>query len=302
MLTARIPRAFGLTAVVTALSTVALAVPAQAVTPPVWPTAGHIPTGANCAISTSLGNPPNFDMRWTDTSTPTVSNVFLNGGTTLVLPPAGGTMTYSARVLAPCSGAGFVVLIPIKNEGGYTIQPAASVTGDVFGGLWSASIPATISDIGVYRVGEAYVSRRYDTFITRSDFTYLSSVVASQGTYVAGPWSLTKLYVLRATTLSNALSASAVKRGKTVKATAKLTMASATGYVSAPGARVSVQTKVGKRKWVTNATLTANASGVVTYSFVLSATTSVRFVHATTRSGNFTNGATSVTKVVKRKR
>ena len=81
-------------------------------------------------------------------------------------------------------------------------------------------------------------------------------------------------------------------------------MASATGYVSAPGARVSVQTKVGKRKrkWVTNATLTANASGVVTYSFVLSATTSVRFVHATTRSGNFTNGATSVTKVVKRKR
>ena len=70
MLTARIPRAIGLTAVVTALSTVALAVPAQAVTPPVWPTAGHIPTGANCAISTSLGNPPNFDMRWTDTSTP----------------------------------------------------------------------------------------------------------------------------------------------------------------------------------------------------------------------------------------
>jgi hypothetical protein len=283
------------------MATVALAVPAQAVTPPVWPTSGHIPSGSNCSMTTSLATPPNYDMRWADTSTPTVSNVFLNGGTTLVLPPAGGTMTYSARVLAPCSGANLVQALPIKNEGAYTVKTLEPVTSDVFGGLWSFSFPATISDVGVYRVGEFAVSRRYDTFITRSDFTYVSSVAASENDFIVGPWSLKKLYVLRATTLSNSLSATKVKKGKTVKATASLKMATASGYVAAAGAKVAVQTKVGKRRWVTNATLTANASGVVTYSFVLAATTSVRFVHATTHSGSFTNGATSAIRVVKRK-
>lgn len=302
MITSGLRRPVGLSALVTAVATLALAVPAEAVTPPDWPSAGHRPQGPNCEMTGSLATPPNYDMRWADTATATVDDVFLNGGDTLVLPPAGGTLTYTARVIERCGGVKQVLALPIKNEGAYTVHLMEPVTTNVFDGLWRFSRPATIADVGVYRMGEMNTVRRYDTFITNSDFTLVSKVASGSDKYVTGPWSTKKLYVLRATTLSNALSASKVKKGKTVKATATLKMASATGYVAAPGAKVLVQTKVGSRKWVTNATLTTNASGVASYSFVLSATTSVRFVHATTRSGNLTNGVTSAIKVVKRKR
>jgi hypothetical protein len=302
MITARRRRNIGLTALVTAVSTLALALPAEAVTPPDWPTSGHLPQGPNCEMTGSITTPPNYDMRWADTSVVSIEDVRLNGGTTLVLPPAGGTMTWTARAIARCGGVRYVIALPIKNEGDYSAYLMEPATTNVFDGVWKYSKAVTIADIGVYRMGEMNTVRRYDSFITRSDLTLISKVDNSDDKYVAGPWSLTKMYVLRATTLSNALSAAKVKKGKTVKATATLKMAAATGYVPAAGAKVSVQTKVGSRKWVTNATLTASSSGVVTYSFVLSATTSVRFVHATTRSGNLTNGVTSAIKVVKRKR
>lgn len=302
MITARLRRNVGLTALVAAVSTLALALPAEAVTPPDWPSAGHIPQGPGCEITSSAGTAPNYDIRWADTSVATVEDVRLNGGTTLVLKPSGGTMTWTARVIARCGGAAQVLALPIKDEGDYSVLVLNPTTTNVFDGVWSVSTPVTMGAIGVYRMGEMNTLRRYDTFITRSDFTLLSKVENFDSKYVTGPWSLTKMYVLRATTLSNALSATKVKKGKTVKATATLKMAATTGYVPAAGAKVAVQTKVGSRKWVTNATLTANSSGVVTYSFVLSATTSVRFVHATTRSGNLTNGVTSAIKVVKRKR
>jgi len=148
----------------------------------------------------------------------------------------------------------------------------------------------------------AGAARRYDSFTLDGDFKVVGTPVdsATASIFSVGPWSATRFYALRATTLSNALSATKLKKGKTVKATAQLKMATNAGYVADAGARVVVQTKVGKGKWVTNATLTANASGVVTYAFVLSATTQVRFVHNRVLSGNFTNGAVSAIKTVTR--
>jgi hypothetical protein len=160
---------------------------------------------------------------------------------------------------------------------------------------------STPDNVGKWVIPTVNVSQRYSSFVLKDDWSLVTSTAfAGTPTTVTGAWSTKAFYFLRATTLSNALSATKLKKGKTVKATAQLKMATTAGFVNDAGAKVAVQTKVGTGKWVTKATLTANASGVVTYSFVLAATTSVRFVHATTHSGNFTNGIISAIKVVKR--
>jgi hypothetical protein len=291
--------AVGITALAAAVSTIALAVPAQGIViVPNWPV-GQIPSGPNCAMSTSNHAGSVYDQHWEDTSTPVVTDVLLNGGTTLVVPPAGATRVLTAKIKAPCSGAGLALGLLLKNETGYTVPFFSPASSDVFAGSWTQSQAVTTDDVGYYRMGEMQVGRRYDSFILDSAFTYTSSVSSvATAIFVSGPWSLKKLYVLRAMTLAPKLSVAKIAKGKTVKATAVLKMATNAGYVADASDKVVVQTKVGAGKWISNATLTTNASGVVSYSFVLTATTQVRFVHNRVLSGKFTNAITSAIKTV----
>jgi hypothetical protein len=198
-----------------------------------------------------------------------------------------------------CTGVGEVVPVLVHAGTWVNLSPAPATT-NVFDGIWSDPETASPDGAGLYKIAIVGIYRRYDTVLLRSDFTVVGTPADSSasGQLVVGPWATKSLYILRATTITNTLSAAKVKKGKTVKATAVLKRATNAGYVADNGGKVAVQTKVGAGKWVTNATLTANASGVVTYSFVLTATTQVRFVHPRTLSGNFTDTKTSVIKTV----
>jgi hypothetical protein len=291
----------GITVAAVVASTIALVLPAQAVAiVPAWPVAGHLPSGPDCALTTTNASGGTFDMQWVDSSVPVVTDVFVNGGKTMTVPATGATMTVSARVLAPCTGPATVIAILVKNEASFVSPGMDPLTADVFSGLWGTSSVIDANAGGVYRMAAMSVGRRYDGVTVTSDYHLLSAVDtnANSQKYIAGSWALTKLYVLRTARLTNSLSTSRATKGKTVKATTILTMATPGGYAADPGDKVLVQTKIGTGKWLTKATLTTNASGVVSYSFVLTATTQVRFIHNRVLSGKFTNAVASVIKTV----
>jgi hypothetical protein len=297
----------GITAAATIASTALLASPVAAAPLP-WPTAGRVPIG--CTYN-GAALAPNIAYFITDPGQPSIPAVHIGSTSSniTVLPPAGAAINVQATAVEKCSGVSSVTLWLSHNGAfngsGSLLAPAS----DAFSGTWSQNLPVlqgsaagvTRPDAGVgyYQVILGSSGRRYDSFQLDANYKITGSPTAASATvYNAASWSLTKFYALRATTLSNALSATRLKKGKTVKATAQLKMATNAGYVADAGAKVYVQTKVGTGKWVTNAALTTNASGVVSYSFVLAATTQVRFIHNKVLSGKFTNTAVSAIKVV----
>jgi hypothetical protein len=177
-----------------------------------------------------------------------------------------------------------------------------NTTADPFASWWSAPVATVGPDdgIGVWSIPFGLTLRRYDSVVLDKDFKVVGTPVAtlSAQSVTVGPWAAKRFYVVRAMTLSNALSAAKVTKGKTVKATAVLKMATNAGYLADASDKVVVQTKVGTGTWTTRATLTTNASGVVSYSFVLTATTQVRFLHNRVLSGKYTNAVTSGIKTV----
>ncbi len=303
MLTSRRRVAFGITATASVVSMLALAVPAQALTTPAWPTAGRVPTGCTAPISVS-GTASNWSYIYTDTTTPTFSDVLVSAGATnvTVVPPAGAAVTVSAKINNACGGVGLAAANVSLNGTIITGGTLVNTTTDAFSSWWTLNLGTLPPDtaVGVWRIPIGIVARRYDTFALDKTFTLLGIPVAtsSSGSPIVGAWALKPSYYLRAMTLSNALSAAKVKKGKTVKATAVLKMATNAGYVADAGDKVVVQTKVGAGKWTSHATLTTNASGVVSYSFVLTATTQVRFLHSRVLSGKFTNAVLSAIKTV----
>jgi len=294
--------ALGITALATVASTIALAVPAQAVTPSIWPTSGHIPVGVGCLATSVVPDPDGvLQTTFTDSGNPTISDVNFSGGTVVKAVPAGTAYKLNVVASEPCSGIKTLTPVSVHNGTWANHSPAATTEAAAFSGVWAEANVAHPDDAGLYKFTIAGASRRYDSFVLRADFTVVGTPVTGTGfQLVVGPWATKSLYILRATTLTNALSAASATKGKTIKATAVIKRATNAGYVADASAKVAVQTKVGTGKWVTNATLTANASGVVTYSFVLSATTQVRFVHGRTLSGNFTEAVISPIKVVKK--
>ncbi len=302
MFTTRRRVAVALTAAASAVSMIVLASPAQAVVPVDWPVAGRVPLG--CASMTPGLGATDFTYTLTDTADATVVDFSFGGKTLLVVPPAGISTDVRARAQDSCSGVlGMAIAlkrngVPISLGVGLPVAPA-----NVFDGWWSGN-PFVLrpADSGYYTMPWAQAPHRYDSFVLDGDFKLTSKVdntVSGAEGYQIGTWSTKRVYVLNATTLTATAPAS-VKKGKTAKATAVLKYATNAGYVADAGAKVSVQTKVGTGKWLTNATLTTNASGAVSYSFVVNATTSVRFIHARTLTGKFTNGVISAIKVVKR--
>jgi len=203
----------------------------------------------------------------------------------------------------PCSGIALLGGYFARNRVIISALPFTNTTANAFSSWWTYNIPNIKPDdaAGVWTLPYAVVERRYDSFVLDQDFKIVGSPTATATSIgTTGAWANKPSYVLRAMTLSNALSAAKIAKGKTVKATAVLKMATNTGYVADASDKVVVQTKVGTGKWISNATLTTNASGVATYSFVLTATTQVRFVHARVLSGKFTNAVISAIKTVTR--
>jgi len=297
--------AIAITTLATAVSTLALAIPAEAVVPatPIWPTAGRVPIGCNDSVPIS-GVASAWLYTFTDAGSPTISTPRISAGASpvTIVPPAGTALTLSAQIDERCSGTQVALLYYARNRVIQNAVVLANTTSDAFSSRWAISLGTLQPDnaVGAWTAPSAFTLRRYDTFTLDQDFkisTTPSSTSAS-ATNITGPWALTKSYVLRAMTLSNSLSGTKVAKGKTVKATAVLKMATNAGYVADASDKVVVQTKVGSGKWVSNATLTTTASGVVTYSFVLSTTTSVRFVHAQVLSGKFTSSIISAVKTV----
>ncbi len=303
MLKTRRRVALGITAAASVASMIALAVPAEAVTTPDWPTAGRVPTGCNPAVAISGGLAAWF-YTFTDSTVPTISATRISSNATnvTVLPPAGAVVSMSAKVSDPCSGVQTVITYIARNRVILTALPLVNTTADPFTSWWTTSLGTLRPDdaVGVWTEPSAFVQHRYDSFVLDQDFKIGAppALTATSPVNVAGSWALAKSYILRAMTLSNTLSAAKVKKGKTVKATAVLKMATNAGYVADASDKVVVQTKVGTGKWISNATLTTNASGVVSYSFVLTATTQVRFLHNRVLSGKYTNAVTSVIKTV----
>jgi hypothetical protein len=302
MLKSRRRVAIALTAAASAaVTTLSLAAPAQAVTVPAWPTAGYVPVlTPTCQLGT-VGNDVThlFNAPFTDTTTPTIAKVLINSGTALVVAPGAPTsFKFRAQAVETCGGVG-AVRSAVKHNGAYSFADMTPETTNAFSGTWSAASAVLPSGAGLYQFNIALVSRRYDTFNLGSDFELISSTpYAGTLQYTVGAFSSTKLYVLSKSTLAAATSAAKVKKGKTVKATAQLKYAGDSAYLANNGGKVVVQTKVGSGRWVSNATLTANASGVVSYTFVVNATTSVRFIHGRTISGRFTETVVSPIKVV----
>jgi hypothetical protein len=70
-------------------------------------------------------------------------------------------------------------------------------------------------------------------------------------------------------------------------------------YLANAGGKVVVQTKVGKGGWTNRTTLTANASGAVSWKLKILKKTQVRLVSNAVLSGLFTAAATSPVKTVK---
>ncbi len=303
MLKPRRRAALVVTAAATIASTVALALPAQAVTMPIWPSTGYIPTGCDTNITWTPTSPTAWTFNYTDSGTPHVTGVHIGtgAGSTSVVAPSGASLITQVFSTETCSGVANVIL-GLEYNGAVLIQtPTTPATTDAFHATSTYAMPVKPDNAGYYQVFATRVYRRYDAFTIDQDFRLTASTASvTSGIIDAGPWMAQKFYVLRATTLSNALSAAKVKKGKTVKATAQLKYATNTGYVVDAGDKVVVQTKVGTGKWVSNATLTTNSSGVVSYTFVLSATTQVRFIHNAVLSGKFTTGVASAIRTVKR--
>jgi hypothetical protein len=295
--------ATAITAITAAASTIALAIPAQAAILPEWPTAGHVPTGATCGI-TSLTAGTLYTNTYADSGTPVVSDVSISGGTSVVVPPAGTAYRLTVKVSEPCSGTGYAEAVWLHN-GRYDTPQLQPDTTNAFSGPWSVRLHATPADVGLYRVSEFLGTRRYDSFTLDPFFAMVGSPVLHPtpvpGTwdYSVGAWSVKNMYLLAATTLTSAVSATTVARGKAVRAGAVLRYAKGSTYVLDKGEKVLVQTRVGTGRWVTRARLVTNAAGAVAYSFVVNATTSVRFVHPTTHAGKFTSTATSPARTVK---
>jgi hypothetical protein len=303
--------AVGITALAAAVSTMALAVPAEALVAPTWPATTYVPTG--CSGYLAGGPLGSWTYTFTDTSEPTITKLTIGAASGVnVVPVAGTSLSVTAQVSAPCTGARFVWVYPRLNGGSLPAagQMAPNST-DAFHGSWSINLADAMTGLagvtkpdsaGVYTIPLAFASRRYDQVVLDKDLNFVSkidTVIPGTAPSVPLPNVQQKFYVLRATTLSNAVSAAKVAKGKTVKATAVFKYATNAGFVAYASAKVKVQTKIGTGAWVTNATLTTSAAGIATYSFAVSKATSVRFVAASALSGKFTNGATSAIKTVK---
>jgi hypothetical protein len=278
------------------------AAPAGAAAPPAWPSGGKVPTG--CASITTAGSGSASQFTFTDTTVPTVTSagvLFAGGKRILVVPPAGAAAVFELTVVNGCSGVGNVAASVIRPDGTGGAGVFGPATTDAFAGRWTTStVTATPANAGPFVFPTVDVRRRYDSFVLNATFGYVSSVAASgAASRVVGPWSTKPIYILRATTLTSAVSKAKVAKGKKVTVAGVIKVAEVGGYVAYTGAKVIVQTKVGTGAWKSRATLTAGATGAVSSSLKILKKTQVRLVAAQVLAPIYSATVTSATRTVK---
>ena len=285
-----------------AAALLAAATPAQALTPPSWPSAGKVPTGCASVVSTGSGSSTQFTF--TDTSVPTVAGggvQFAGGKRTLTVRPGGTPAVFEVAVSNGCSGVGSVAASLIRPDGLGVSGPFDLATTDVFSSRWEATGSIAYADFaGPYRWISVDVARRYDSLTLTSSFTLGSYVPhGSATTKVVGPWSTSPIYILRATTLTSAVSKAKVARGAKVTVSGAVSIAGTSAYAAYAGAKVVVQSKVGSGAWTSRATLTASASGTVSTKVKVTKKTQFRLVVADKLTTPYSAASTSPTRAVK---
>ena len=298
MLKSRRRAAIAITAASSVVSMIAVALPAQAVALSDWPAAGR--AAAGCATVTPAGPFSDWTVSYTDTLMPSINNVFINGGTYVIVPPAGRSASIQVAATEPCGGIGFVTPYP-RIAGSLFPSAGVPVSDNAFSLLTASAYAFNPSDAGIVTVPLVQTNRRYDAFMLDKDFKLLGTPTATAATavYMTGDWSTKKLYVLRQTTLTNTASKTIVPKATAVKFTAVLRYAINGAWAADNGEKVIVQTKVGTRAWTTRATLLASSAGIVSYTFKPTAATFVRFVHAAVLTGRFTASIVSPIRVIR---
>jgi hypothetical protein len=301
MLRSRASRIAGGLAAAAAATLITAASPADAaVVVPDWPAGGRAPSG--CATTTIGGSfPTAWNMTFTDTTAPTVTDVSVNAATSLVIPPAGTVATFMAHLDQQCSGSFDAVEAIVRGKGIDIGVAMSALTTNPFSQDFGYSVRAMAIDAGAYSVPLVVTRRRYDSFTLDSSFALTAKTDAvGVPDVLVGPWSTKTLYLLRQTRLTINVKSTTVTRGKAVTLAGVLRYAGAAAgqWLADNGEKVVVQTKVGTGPWTKRATLTANASGVVAWSFKPKVKTSVRFVHTVTHSGRFTAPVVSAVKVI----
>jgi hypothetical protein len=237
---------------------------------------------------------------YTDSGLPTITDVQFGHASTYVLVP--GTTQVPVRALATetCGGIGFVRVGLTRGTTDFVPLIAMTFdTTDAFHASLTQVVPLTTASAGRYLPSFGLVQRRYDSFQIGTDGVYVTSTPGSSQTYVSGPWSSKKLYLLLKTTLTAAASKSSVKKGRSVTFSTVLKKASGGTYANAAGEAVLFQTRIGKGKWVTRATRTTSSTGTASYSFKPTVKMTWRWVHVNRLSGTYTAASVSVVKTIK---
>ncbi len=296
-------RALGIVAV-TAASFALSTLPASAVAPPAWPSAGRIPSGCTLTGIASGANPGDVNAIYTDGLTPTVTKWDINGSTSTVIMPVGGaTLKVNVYASEPCSGVGGISpIVSLRLLAGPVATGLSAVPNstDAFNAKHTATLLSlNTTYAGRWQVPFALAVHRYDSMVLDQDFKLVSSTPGTGAGYQSGAWSKQAVYVLLKTTATSTASKTSVAKGGSVIFKATLKKAGETAYVAAAGAKVLFQTKSPGDTWVTRSTLTATSGGLVSTTFKPARTMLWRFVHAGDKSVAYTAPVTTVAKTIK---
>lgn len=280
---------------------VAMAAPSSAATLADW-TTGYVPTACSADDGGFVGS--DLHLNYTDTVPASALGWSINGRTsTVVLVPGGQPISFQARLKQGCGGVGsgqIYLKYATLSSSGITPLPLAPTTTDASDQTWAYSFTGGIAYAGVYQVPVVIVTKRYDSFVLNTtDFSYVSSVASTANAYIStGAWSTQKVYLLLKTTVSTSASKTTVAAGGSVTFRATLKKAGDTTYGPAAGSKVAFQTKIGTGSWTTRATVTANSTGAVSYTFKPSKTMSWRWVHLGDKTTAYTAPVTSTVKKI----
>ncbi len=235
---------------------------ANAITIPVWPSSGYLPT---CSF-TLLGSPTTFyDNTKARVASVTTPAALIRVGNTPVIG------RIDVKAIDTCSGVQSVAVVVRSRTSTSTSANAGSfypTSTNIWTGTWSIGFPVDASPghYGNLQVAAVGVVDRYRQFQLDLSNKWVGSFTPSDPT--DDVWSeLAKPLVIKAyrlTTLSANATPEPVRKGATVTVKGVLKMANGVSYSPIVGARVYLQRRyTGIATWSNVASAVARASGAV---------------------------------------
>lgn len=278
--------------------------PASAVTVPNWP-ASRVPVG--CPITNVTETAGGYNLTYTDSSPVTVTGWTFNGSTSrVVLKPGSNTTLLQITASQQCSGVQGVIPLYRQSINGGPLTTATPLSVDqlstnAFNAVYGYAGTLTPTTTGYLELPLLATAPRYGAFVLDQDFALVSSVPYSGGiSYVTGPWSKQRVYLVLATTQTTTASKTSVPKGGSVTFGTTVKAAGPSTYQAAAGVSVKFQTKLPGKPWVTRATKTTTSTGRASYSFKPSATQQWRWVLAENiTTAPYRAGSISAVKTIK---